>query len=295
LNDYLLSLILGIIEGITEFLPVSSTAHLRLSEALLHISLSDGYWKMYSIVIQLGAILCLPVYFWSRIKKFVSTFPRGESGNRTVLTHPLSLVIIAFVVTAIPSYLLTKVIGKHLEDIVIIGWSLLIGGIIMWIVDAVNAKAEAAGPDGNSRIHTWKMEEMSLGQSIWIGFCQIFSAVFPGTSRSMSTIAAGQMAGMSRASALEFSFFVSMPTMAAATLYTLYKSLRGKGENPIGVSQLTSHEWIVLAIGFVVSFIVAYASVAWFMAWVRKRGFTAFAVYRIVVGLLVLVFAAKLA
>jgi len=295
LNDYLLSVILGIVEGLTEFLPVSSTAHLRISEALLHISLSDGYWKMYSIVIQLGAILCLPVYFWSRILKFLSTFPRGESGNRTVLTHPLSLVMIAFVVTAIPSFLLTKVIGKHLEDITIIGYSLLIGGIVMWIVDAMNAKAEAAGPTPNSKIHTWKMEDMSLGQSIWIGFCQIFSAVFPGTSRSMSTIAGGQIAGMSRASALEFSFFVSIPTMAAATLYTLYKSLRGKGENPIGVSQIDPHGWIVLAIGFIVSFIVAYASVAWFMAWVRKRGFTPFAIYRIIVGILVLAFAAKLA
>jgi len=295
LNDYLLSVILGIVEGLTEFLPVSSTAHLRISEALLHISLSDGYWKMYSIVIQLGAILCLPLYFWSRILKFLSTFPRGESGNRTVLTHPLSLVMIAFVVTAIPSFLLTKVIGKHLEDITIIGYSLLIGGIVMWIVDAMKAKAEAAGPTANSKIDTWKMEDMSLGQSIWIGFCQIFSAVFPGTSRSMSTIAGGQIAGMSRASALEFSFFVSIPTMAAATLYTLYKSLRGKGENPIGVSQIDAHGWIVLAIGFIVSFIVAYASVAWFMAWVRKRGFTPFAIYRIIVGILVLAFAAKLA
>ena len=295
MHDYLLSLILGIVEGLTEFLPVSSTAHLRLSEALLHISLSDGYWKMYSIVIQLGAILCLPVYFWGRITKFLSTFPRGESGNRNALTHPLGLTIVAFVVTAIPSFLLTKVIGKHLENIVIIGWSLLIGGVVMWIVDAMNATAEAAGPNGNTRIHTWKMEDMSLGQSIWIGFCQIFSAVFPGTSRSMSTIAAGQIAGMSRASALEFSFFVSIPTMAAATLYTLYKSLRGKGENPIGVSQIDAHGWIVLAIGFVVSFIVAYASVAWFMAYVRKRGFAPFAVYRIIIGILVLVFAAKLA
>ena len=295
MHDYLLSIILGIVEGLTEFLPVSSTAHLRLSEALLHISLSDGYWKMYSIVIQLGAILCLPVYFWSRIVKFVSTFPRGESGNRTALTHPLGLTAVAFVVTAIPSYLLTKVIGKHLEDIVIIGWALLIGGIVMWIVDAMNAKAEAAGQSGNSRIHTWKMEDMSLGQAIWIGFCQIFSAVFPGTSRSMSTIAAGQIAGMSRASALEFSFFVSIPTMAAATLYTLYKSVRGKGENPIGVAQIDAHGWIVLAIGFIISFIVAYASVAWFMAYVRKRGFAPFAVYRIIIGVLVLVFAAKLA
>jgi undecaprenyl-diphosphatase len=295
LNPYLLSVILGIVEGLTEFLPVSSTAHLRLSEALLHISLSDGYWKMYSIVIQLGAILCLPVYFWSRILKFLSTFPRGESGNRTVLTHPLSLVMVAFVVTAIPSFLLTKVIGKHLENIMIIGWSLLIGGIVMWVVDAMHAKAEAAGPNANSKIRTWKMEDMSLGQSIWIGLCQIFSAVFPGTSRSMSTIAAGQIAGMSRAAALEFSFFVSIPTMAAATLYTLYKSVRGKGENPIGVAQITHDQWVVLAIGFVVSFIVAYGSVAWFMAYVRKRGLAPFAVYRIIVGVLVLAFAAKLA
>jgi undecaprenyl-diphosphatase len=294
LHDYLLSLILGVVEGLTEFLPVSSTAHLRLSEALLHINLSDGYWKMYSIVIQLGAILCLPVYFWSRIKKFLSTFPNGESGNRNILTHPLSLTMIAFVVTAIPSFLLTKVIGKHLENIAIIGWSLLIGGVVMWIVDAMHARAEAAGPNSNSKIRTWKMEDMSLGQSIWIGLCQILSAVFPGTSRSMSTIAAGQIAGMSRAAALEFSFFVSIPTMAAATLYTLYKSLRGKGENPIGVAQIDPHGWIVLAIGFVVSFIVAYASVAWFMGYVRKRGFAPFAIYRIIVGALVLIFVARL-
>jgi undecaprenyl-diphosphatase len=294
LNDYLLSLILGIVEGLTEFLPVSSTAHLRLSEALLHISLSDGYWKMYSIVIQLGAIACLPVYFWSRILKLVSTFPGGESGDRTALTHPLGLTMIAFVVTAIPSFLLTKVIGKHLEDVTIIGWSLLVGGIVMWIVDAMHSKAEAAGPSAGSRIRTWKMESMSLGQAVWIGLCQIFSAVFPGTSRSMSTIAAGQIAGMSRASALEFSFFVSIPTMAAATLYTLFKSLRGKGENPIGVSEIDPHGWIVLAIGFVVSFIVAYASVAWFMGYVRKRGFAPFAIYRIIVGALVLFFAARL-
>src|SRR6202030_4292501 len=210
--------------------------------------------------------------------------------------HPLGLVVVAFVVTAIPSFLLTKVIGKHLENIYIIGWSLLIGGIVMWIVDALNSKSEAAGPSsGGGRIHTWKMESMNLGQAGWIGFCQIFSAVFPGTSRSMATIAGGQLAGMSRASALEFSFFLSIPTMVVATGYTLLKSLRGKGENPIGVSQIDAHGWIVLAIGFVVSYIVAYASVAWFMAYVRKRGFAPFAVYRIIVGALVLVFAARLA
>lgn len=295
MNDYVLSVILGIVEGLTEFIPVSSTAHLRLAEALLHIDLDSGYWKMYTIVIQLGAIMTLPIYFWHRILKFISTFPQGERGDRTILTHPLSLVGIAFVVTAIPSFLMTKVIGKHLESPYVIGTALLVGGIVMWFVDQRNAKSETAGQGApGSLIHTWHMEDMSLGQSIWIGACQILSAVFPGTSRSMSTIAAGQLSGMSRASALEFSFFLSIPTMVMATLYTLYKSLTGKGENPIGVANIDAHGWIVLAIGFIVSFIVAYGSVAWFMAWVRRRGFGPFAVYRIILGILVLYFASRL-
>ena len=292
MSDYLLSVLLGIVEGLTEFLPVSSTAHLRISEALFHIDLANGYWKMYTIVIQLGAILCLPVYFRERIAKFLSTFPKGERGDRTVLTHPLGLVSVAFVVTALPAFLLTKVIGKHLESLYIMGSSLLIGGIVMWIVDAMNVKWEQAGPAAiGSRIHTWQMESMKLGQAIWIGACQILSAVFPGTSRSMSTIAAGQLAGMSRASALEFSFFLSIPTMVVATGYDLLKSLRGKGENAIGVTHIDPHGWVVLAIGFVVSFIVAYGAVAWFLAWVRKHGFAPFAMYRIIVGALVLAWA----
>jgi undecaprenyl-diphosphatase len=100
---------------------------------------------------------------------------------------------------------------------------------------------------------------------------------------------------MSRASALEFSFFLSIPTMFAATLYTLYKSVMGKGENPIGVSQINAHQWVVLAIGFIVSYIVAYGSVAWFLAWVRKHGFVPFAIYRILVGAAVLIWASRLA
>jgi undecaprenyl-diphosphatase len=177
------------------------------------------------------------------------------------------------------------------------GAALLIGGIVMWIIDGSKAKWERAGPAApGSPIKVWHMEEMSLSQAIWIGACQILSAVFPGTSRSMSTIAAGQVAGMSRPSALEFSFFLSMPTMAVATAYDLLKSLRGKGEeNPIGVGQIDAHGWILLAIGFVVSFIVAYGSVAWFMAWVRKRGFAPFAIYRIIVGAAVLIWASRLA
>ena len=132
MNQYLLALLLGIVEGLTEFLPVSSTAHLRISEALLGINLGDGYWKMFTIVIQLGAILCLPIYFRDRIAKFLSTFPRGERGDRNVITHPVSLTLIAFFFTAFPSLLLTKVIGKHLESLYVMGLSLVVGGVIMW-------------------------------------------------------------------------------------------------------------------------------------------------------------------
>src|SRR3954464_12788698 len=219
--DYLLSIFLGIVEGLTEFLPVSSTAHLRICEALLKVDLHDGFWKMYTIVIQLGAVLALPVYFWNRILKFVSTFPRGERGNRTILTNPLSLTLIAFVVTAIPACALTKQIGKNLENLWVMALALLIGGVVMWAVDAVF-----------TRPRTTHMEDMTLPQAIWVGAAQILSAVFPGTSRSMSTIAAGQVAGMYRPAALEFSFFLSMPTMAVATGFDFLKTVMPRHHQP---------------------------------------------------------------
>src|SRR5262249_58516389 len=128
---YILSLILGVIEGLTEFLPVSSTAHLRIAEALLRIDLSSGYWKMYTIVIQLGAILVLPVYFRQRIARFLATFPKGQKGDRTALTHPLGLTALAFVVPALPSYPLTKVIGKNLASLAVMDSSRLVDGLIM--------------------------------------------------------------------------------------------------------------------------------------------------------------------
>jgi undecaprenyl-diphosphatase len=283
LNEYLLSVLLGIIEGLTEFLPISSTAHLRIAEAAFGIDLSNGYWKMYAIVIQLGAILCLPIYFRRRIHDFLVTFPRGKRSDRTWLTHPLSLVLVAFVFTAVPALLLSKIIGKHLEDVSLMAWALIVGGVVMWVIDAIYARTA-------EKQRTEDVEEMTLGQSVWIGVCQTFAAVFPGVSRSMATIAAGQIAGMSRAAALEFSFLLSIPTMVAATGYDLFKSLRASASgNPLGTQGIDTHGWIVLTIGFLVSCVVAYGVVAWFMHWVRRRGFVVFAVYRILFGVVVLV------
>jgi len=283
LNDYFLSTILGVIEGLTEFLPVSSTAHLRIAEAILGVDLGDGYKKMFSIVIQFGAILCLPIYFWSRIMSFLSTYPRGSKGDKSAVTHPLALTLVAFVVTSATSLPLIKVIGKNLESLVAMASALIVGGIVMWVVDGIYGQRkggtfEAAAAD--------EVEQMTMRQAIWIGLCQTLAPVFPGTSRSMATIAAGQISGLSRTAALEFSFLLSIPTMAAATGYDLLKALKGPDR-----MHIDSHGWVLLAIGFAISFVVAYAVVAWFMQWVRNRGFTPFAIYRLLAGTGVLIWA----
>ena len=159
-----------------------------------------------------------------------------------------------------------------------IALALLIGGIVMWIIDAWSDRREAG---------TNHVEEMTLPQAIWIGLCQTLSAIFPGTSRSMSTIA-----GMDRPAALEFSFLLSIPTMIAATIWDLKKEVFPSGGGAAHVV-MTTDNWIVLIIGFVVSFIVALGVVEWFLHWVRKHGFTMFAIYRIILGTALLIWGAK--
>ncbi len=290
MNPYLQSVLLGIVEGLTEFLPVSSTAHLRISEALMKIPLDDAYWKMYTIVIQLGAILALCLLFLARIVEFLRTFPKGENGDRTWFNHPISLTLIAFAFTSAPALLLHKWSEKNLGSIQAMAIALLLGGIVMWIIDAWSDRREPS---------TTHVEEMSLPQAIWIGLCQTLSAVFPGTSRSMSTIAAGQLVGLDRPSALEFSFLLSIPTMIAATCWDLLKELHpSKAAEAAGVAAahvvMNPERWIVLFIGIAVSFFVALGVVEWFLFWVRKHGFTLFAIYRILLGGTLLIWGARI-
>jgi undecaprenyl-diphosphatase len=289
LNVYIQSVILGIIEGLTEFLPVSSTAHLRIAEAVMKISLEDAYWKMYTIVIQAGAILALLLLYLGRILEFIRTFPQGERKDRNFLTHPLSLTMLAFICTSIPALLLKKWSDKNLGSLTVIAIAMLVGGVIMWAVDAWASRFEP---------NTIHVEEMSLVQAVWVGLCQSLSAIFPGTSRSMATIAAGQLVGLDRPTALEFSFLLSIPTMLAATGYDLLKEIHpSKAALAAGTAAhvtMTGDRWIVLAIGFVVSFIVAFGVVEWFLMWVRRHGFTAFAIYRIVVGIALLIWGSRI-
>ena len=254
----------------------------------MRIPLDDAYWKMYTIVIQFGAILALCLLFLERIVNFLRSFPQGEDGSHTWLSHPVSLTMAAFVCTSIPALLLHKWSEKNLGSVTAMALALLIGGIVMWVVDWRTSRYEATTTD---------VEEMNLLQAIWIGLCQTLSAVFPGTSRSMSTIAAGQMAGLDRPAALEFSFLLSIPTMFAATGWDFIKEMRSsKGADAALASAhvaMNSEKWIVLIIGLVVSFIVAFAVVEWFLHWVRKHGFTMFAIYRILLGGALLIWGSK--
>lgn len=280
MSDYWVAVLVGIVEGLTEFLPVSSTAHIVLTQAAMGMRLDDPFWKMFTVVIQLGSILSVLVYFWPRLVSFVGSF--WASLRRTDRTsdpsgipwwkHPLALVIISFVVTAIPCFLMDELIGENLERPWVIGASLLLGGIAMLWIDQRYSQTAS----------THSVEQMTLRQAIFIGAAQILAAMFPGTSRSMATIAGGQIMGLSRPAALEFSFFLSIPVMFAASGFKLLQFLV---KSPI---QIDSRQWLTLGIGFVTSFLVALAVIAWFMQWVRSRGFAPFAFYRMALGVAVI-------
>ncbi|MFO0011175.1 MAG: undecaprenyl-diphosphate phosphatase, partial [Planctomycetota bacterium] len=201
--------------------------------------------------------------------------PKGRWTTRW--RHPLTLVIISFLVTAIPCFLLDEFIKERLESPTSIAWALIIGGMVMVAIDRWFS----------SRASTVRLEDMTLTQAVAIGAAQIVSATFPGTSRSMATIAGGQVMGLSRPAALEFSFFLSMPVMFAAAGFKLLQFLI---KEPMA---LQGDQWGTLAIGFITSFVVALCVIAWFMRWVQSRGFVPFAIYRIAAGAILLLWLAR--
>lgn len=278
MTDLIAAIIQGVVEGLTEFLPVSSTAHIVIAQEILKLDRTASFWKMFTVFIQLGAILAVVAYFWKRLTGFVTSYrniglkPNGGMSSISVwFEHPLALVLVSFVVTAIPCFLIDKFIGENLESLKMIGIALIVGGIAMYFIDLHCSK----------RITTERIDDINMRQAIVIGLAQILAAAFPGTSRSMSTIAGGQLMGLSRAAALEFSFFLSIPVMVAAASYKLVQHLRNEAFP-------SNEQWITLSAGFITSFLVAFVVIAWFMTWVSKHGFTPFAIYRVVAGVALL-------
>lgn len=258
--NYLNDVLFGVIEGITEFLPISSTGHLLLAEHWLGAR-SDTY----VIVIQAGAILAVTLIYWRRIVNLLTGWHDPE--NRDYLVK----LTVAFLVTAVLG-LVVKALGFELpETIAPIAWALVIGGI--WMI-AAEWLAEKQ-PDRSAIL--WRV-------AIAVGIAQIVAGVFPGTSRSATTIFVAMLLGTSnRAAATEFAFLVGIPTMYAASAYELLKQAQdGSG----------SEDWASLGIAFVVSTITAFVSVKWLLGFIRSHRFTSFAIYRLVFGGLLLALSA---
>lgn len=250
--SYLNDVLLGVIEGVTEFLPISSTGHLLLAEHWLGAR-SDAY----NIVIQAGAILAVTLIYWRRIVALLTGW--GDADNRDYLVK----LSVAFLITAALG-LLAKKLGFELPTTIQpVAWALVLGGVWM-----IGAETLAAMQDDRVAI-TWKV-------AIAVGIAQIVAGIFPGTSRSAATIFAAMLLGTSnRAAATEFAFLVGIPTMYAASAYELLKQVQG------GVAV---ENWTSLGIAFVVSTVTAFISVKWLLGFIRTHRFTAFAIYRIVFG-----------
>ena len=271
MNDLLKAVILGIVEGITEFLPISSTGHLLLCQRWMGVDLEQpgSFWKMFTVVIQFGAILSVLVSFRKRIVELIARAITGGPAGR----RPVYLIAVGTVPVLVIGFLLKDAIDKYMGSPWVIVWAIGLGGVLMIV-------AEHARPA--SRTDTF--EQMSWLQALLVGLAQVLAAVFPGTSRSAATIIGGLFAGLSRTAAAEFSFFLAIPAMAAASGYRLLKDHKSLTHN---TTHLDASPYLVLLLGCAVSFLVAWASIAFLMRIIRTHSFTPFAVYRIILAIVV--------
>jgi len=253
------AVILGILEGLTEFLPVSSTGHLIIAEDLLNFN--DARAKVFAIAIQLGAVIAVVSIYRQRITDVITGLGRDPLANRLAIN-----VIAAFLPAMVLGLAFHKQIKTLLFNPITVATMLIVGGfVILW----------AERREHSARMHT--LDEIGPLDALKVGFCQAL-AMIPGTSRSGATIIGGMFCGLSRETATQFSFFLAMPTMLAATVYDLYKSRADLAFDDLGL----------IAIGFVSAFLAALATVRFMLGFVSKHAFTPFAWYRIVFGLVVL-------
>lgn len=261
MNIWIVVLLLGVIEGFTEFLPVSSTGHLILAQCWLTLP-SKEFKDLFDIIIQLGAILAVVVYFYRRLAPWTAPTPEA----RRVVWQLWFKVIIGVLPAIGIGLIFGDSIENHLMRPVVVASALAIGGALLIVIE--------------KRRHTIRFEtvaDLTVGFALAIGFIQCL-AMIPGTSRSAATILGALLLGASRKAAAEYSFFLAIPTMCAASGYALLKAL----------PHLSAIAWGPLAVGFGMSFLVAFASIAFLMRYIQRHDFKLFGYYRIVLGLLVL-------
>ena len=272
------TIIIAIVEGLTEFLPVSSTGHMLIAENLLGVQNSD-FVRAFTVIIQFGAILSVVVLYWDRFFRLnQSPAPVGSTGLQR-LKHKFSfswLLLVAFIPTAVIGFLIKKPVVDRLLNPEVAIWvvpvTLILGGIFMLFCDAIFNK----GRDEN---------EITEKRAFWIGVIQSVSMI-PGVSRSMATIVGGMSQKLTRKRAAEFSFFLAVPTMAAATGLDLLQLFIG--DQSVGGSWATSENLMLLLVGSVVAFLVALLAMKWFVSFLTKYGFKLFGWYRIIIGTIIL-------
>ena len=260
------TIIIAIVEGLTEFLPVSSTGHMIITQNLLGVE-STEFVKAFTFIIQFGAILSVVVLYWKRFFQLNRTpLPDGASAVKRFL-HKYDFywkLFVAFIPAAVLGLLFSDAIDAMLESVTVVAVTLILGGIFMLFCDKIFNKGSEDTP-------------MTEKRAFWIGMFQCISMI-PGVSRSMATIVGGMSQKLTRKAAAEFSFFLAVPTMFAATVYKVYKIFKTGGTEMIMDNMTT------LVVGNLVAFIVAMLAIKFFISFVSKYGFKAFGWYRIIVG-----------
>lgn len=259
------ALIIGIVEGITEYLPISSTGHMIIAADL--IDFKGAFADMFMIVIQLGAILAVVFLYWDKIWNSLKNLMPGKWGFKLWLN-----ILVAFIPSAVVGVLFNDYIDEHLFGPITVVAALIFGGFLMIIIENKFRKRKGIN----------NIEDVNLRQAFMIGCFQCM-ALWPGMSRSASTIMGAWISGLSTVAAAEFSFFLALPTMVAASGWTLIKK---------GVAIQTSTQVIALGVGFLASFIVAYFVIEKFIHFLQKRPMRVFAIYRIFIGIILLILAA---
>jgi undecaprenyl-diphosphatase len=262
--DFAKAVILAIIQGVTEFLPISSTGHLIIVEDYLQLGAKD-FADAFMVIIQLPSILAVALFFWKTL------WPFGKDTDTPATIQLWGKILLAVVPALVIGKLFGKAIKLHLYNPVTVSITLILGGIVLIAVERLLRR---------SRYET--AQDLPVPRGIAVGFIQCI-AMIPGVSRSAATIIGGRMLGASRAAAAEFSFFLAIPTMCAATGYEVLESFKhhqGGG--------WTCHEWALILVACAVSFVVSYAVVAWLMNFIKRHSFEGFGYYRIALGVLVL-------
>ena len=267
--EFLKAFLIGIVQGITEWLPVSSTGHMILLNSVLKLNVSEAFWEMFLVVIQLGSILAVLVLFWQRLNPFSAQ--KSPSERKTTLALWLH-VIVAIIPSGIVGVLLDDWFDAHLHHAIPVAVALITYGIVFLFLERL---------PGRDKQQMVSAEAVSYRTALLIGAFQVLSLI-PGTSRSGSTILGAMLLGLSRTAAAEFSFFMAVPTMLGASGIKILKFVLD------GETAITGSEWIILTVGCATAFLVSLAAIRYLMDYVKRHSFAAFGVYRILLGALVI-------